>query len=273
MRLPRRAALLFAALPVLVIGGCRPGPDSLPPLLSPTPAVGLRIGVTSSAAAAADLMARAYGQVSSHVGLQFVVGNNQALFDDLASGLLDAILVHHIPPDTEPWFSPIAVDGLVLVVHPENPVDGLSSGQAQAILGGRIQNWRDIGGPDLAIEVVGRERGSGARAILNQRIMGEQRLDINARIATGDAGLRQVVSTTPGAIGYSMLGAVQGLRILALDGIIPSPESVADQSYPLSSPLYFVSRAEPDGDLRAFLAWLQSPDGQSVLGEKYGRVG
>lgn len=273
MSLSRRAFLLLAALPVLVIGGCRPEPESLPLMPSPTPAAGLRIGLTSSAAAAADLIAPAYAQDSSHVGLQLVVGNNQALFDDLASGLLNAILVHHIPSDTEPWFSPIAVDGLVFVAHPENPVDRLSSGQAQAIFGGRIQNWRDVGGPDLAIEVVGRERGSGARAILNQRIMGEQRLDINARIATGDASLRQVVSTTPGAIGYSMLGADRALRILALDGISPSQESVADQSYPLSSPLYFVSRAEPVGDLRAFLAWLQSPDGQTVLGEKYGRVG
>jgi DNA-binding transcriptional LysR family regulator len=272
MRLPRRAFLLVAAMPFLVLGGCQPGPESLPPMVSPTAAVGLRIGVSSGAAAAADLIARAYAKDSNHVGLQFVDGNNQALFDDLASGLLDAILVHHIPPDKEPWFSPIAVDGLVLVVHPENPVDGLGSGQAQAIFGGRIQNWREVGGPDVAIEVVGRERGSGARAILNQRIMGEQRLDINARIATGDAALRQVVSTTPGAIGYSMLGADQGLKLLTLDGVSPARETVADQSYPLSSPLYFVSEAEPGGDLRALLAWLQSPDGQRVLGEKYGRV-
>jgi phosphate transport system substrate-binding protein len=83
----------------------------------------------------------------------------------------------------------------------------------------------------------------------------------------------EAIADNPAAIGYSMMGAVDiRVKTLAIDGIMASLTTTADQSYPLTSPLYFVSAAEPTGDLRAFLAWLQSDEGQTVIGEKYGRV-
>jgi phosphate transport system substrate-binding protein len=79
------------------------------------------------------------------------------------------------------------------------------------------------------------------------------------------------VAATPGAIGYTMMVSA-GERSLLVDGHAASPDTVEDQSYPLTTPIYFVSLAEPTGPVRDFLAWLQSPEGQAELREKYGQV-
>lgn len=262
--LPRFLAPLIFLL--LLLPACQPAP--LPPpevSVEPTPAV-LRIGVADTAV---SLLA-----LTDHPDflLQTVTANTSALYTDLAAGNLDALLVHTILEEERVWFNPVAVDGLVLVVHPDNPLTSLGRGEVQAIFNGRITNWAELGGPDLPITLVIREHGSGARTLFTQRIMAEQRVQINALLVTGDTAVQELVAADPGAIGYTMMGAVQGVKALALDGIPALPNIASAQAYPLSVPLYFVAAAEPQGTLRAWLSWLQSVDGQAIIGERYGRV-
>jgi hypothetical protein len=80
------------------------------------------------------------------------------------------------------------------------------------------------------------------------------------------------VTDTPGAVGYGMMGSIEGVGAIAIEGSQASLESTGDDSYLLSIPLYFVSADEPAGDLLIFLSNLQSEEGQSILGEKYGRL-
>lgn len=253
---------------------CQAPPPTPPP--SPTavsPQV-LRIGVATGVFPLADIIAKPYRQAADNIVVQFVPGNTAVLLADLDAGNLDAVLSPYIPEGNERWFNPVALAGLVLVAHPDNPVAGLSLAEAQAVFNGRLTNWSALGGADQPIILISREEGSGIGAVFQDRVMAEQRISVNAQALTGDEALRAAVAANPAALGFSMMGATEGVKVLAVDGRSAAPETVQDQSYPLTTPVYFINRtaSEPDGALRNFLAWLQSAAGQEVVGVKYGRV-
>lgn len=257
---------------LLFMLGCRPSPVEQPDLITSPPVEVLQIGVTGSATAVINLIT----QSDQQSNIQFITANNRTLLFDLQNGRLDAILVHHIPTDLPNWFNPIALDGLVIVVHPDLPIDALSRAEVQAIFNGRLANWSAVGGPDVPIVLISRESGAGTRSLFAQRIMAEQRISINGLVQADDQSLLSTVAATPGAVGYSTMGSSHdaGVILLAIDGRFPTPATTATQAYPLTVPLYFVSAemAAPTGELRAFLAWLQSENGQEQMGGGYGRV-
>jgi ABC-type phosphate transport system substrate-binding protein len=107
--------------------------------------------------------------------------------------------------------------------------------------------------------------------------MAEQRISPNALLQTGNEAMLTAVAHNPAAIGYSSLSSASQtptVKMLAVDGRSATTFTTADQTYPLTTPLYFLAatEAEPTGELRAFLAWLQSDKGQVVVGEIYGRI-
>ncbi len=249
-------------------------PPTLPVNSSPTL---LQIGVTSSASTIIPLLETAYAEENPQVDLQFVVANSTALIDDLNNGLLDAILLHHIPEGNNRYFNPVALDGLVLIIPLDNPVQGLTSADVQAIFNGRLTNWQSVGGPDREIVLLSREQGSGLRTLLRQQLMAEQRISPNALLQTGNEAMLTAVANNPAAIGYSSLSSASQtatVKMLEIDGRSATPTTTAEQTYPLTTPLYFLAatESEPTAELRAFLAWLQSDAGQGVVEAVYGRV-
>lgn len=269
-------ALLLALLLglLLTVAACSDARIATRPLATETPPpVILDLGMTDSAAALADTMAGAYAQEAERAILNPVVGNGGTLRQDLEAQQLDALLVHHIPEGSEHWFNPVALDGLVIVVHPDNPIRSLSLEDVQSLFGGQIENWSGLRGPDLAVEPVVRERGSDDRILFQRWVMGPRAVSINSLVQSDSDSLVEAVAANPGAVGYTMMGALQETVVaVEIGGVSPRPRNTATQSYPLTVPLYFVSPAEPQGELRAFLAWLQSPEGQAIVGEKLGRV-
>lgn len=260
--------LLFCVPPLLLLS-CQPTPATPPtPITQPTVEV-LQIGVTGSAAGIIDL-------ITPPTNTQFTTANTETLIGDLENGRFHAILIHHLPANLPNWFNPVALDGLVIVVHPDLPINELSRAEVQGIYNGRIQNWSTVGGPDLSITLISREQGAGTRSLFVKQIMAEQRVNINAQVQASDATLLTSVANTPGAIGYSMMGSSvnANVKVLAIDGMQPTPTTTANQTYPLTTPLYFVTAnaAEPTGELRTFLARLQSDVGQVRIGGSYGRV-
>jgi phosphate transport system substrate-binding protein len=266
--------LLLSLLLAACTGDATPAPA---PTETPPPPI-LDVGLSNSATVLADRVILPYADFSNGVTVNFVAGNNQTLFEDLEAGHLDAILVNHIPPGDENWFNPVALDGLAIVVHPQNPLAAqgasLALSQAQAIFSGQVTNWADVGGAEtLEIQPVGRERGSDARLLFDRRVLAEQRMSINSAIEPDNEALLEAVAADRGAVGYTMMSVVgEDVVVLPVEGIVPSPETTATQEYALTTPLYFVSPEEPTGELRGFLAWLQSEAGQALLGEKFGRV-
>ncbi len=269
--------LVLVLLNGLLLSACNRAPapaPSLPENASPTL---LQIGVTSSNSTIGPLIEAAFAVPYPQIELQFILANSATLYTDLANGLLDAILVHHIPEGNGRYFNPVALDGLVLITHPDNPVSSLASAEVQAIFNGRLTNWQDVGGPNQAIVLLSREQGAGLRTLLRQRLMAEQRISPNALLQTGNDAMLAAVAATPAAFGYSSHSSASqnpSVKMIQIDGRSATPASLADQSYPLTSPLYFVAatETEPVGALRAFLAWLQSDEGQHAIEESYGRI-
>ena len=266
--------LLLFTLPLLLLTACQPEIAPPPHLTPDAETAVLRIGVVDSATTFTTLAIAAYQ--ADGVFVESVVGNRTTLLADLTAGQLDGLLLHQIPTNNTNWFNPVAVDGLVILVHPDNPVTTLTVAEVQAIFNGRITNWSSLGGPNQPIQLLSRESGAGTRSLLNQRILSEQRLDINATIASSDGALITAVSTDPHAIGYSMMGnsSQANVTLVAIDDIPPTRNEVGSQRYPLTTPLYYLHSGpeEPEGTMRHFLAWLQSPEGQQAIGSVYGRV-
>ena len=261
--------------PLLLLLSACGGSDRVtpPPLATTAPRALLNVGVSDNAEPLTPALASAYEVETERASVNFVAGNNEALFRDLSSEQLDAILVHHIPETSEAWFSPVALDGLVVVVHPQNAVGSLTMAQIQGLFSGEIGDWSAVGGADLAVVPYGRERGDGSRTLFGRRVMGARPVSINTVIHSDGQSLLEAIAGDEAAIGYTMMGALDDtVRAIAVDGIAPTPATAATQAYPLTMPLYFVANMEPQGELRAFLAWLQSPEGQAIVSEKVGSV-
>ncbi|GJM42161.1 MAG: phosphate-binding protein [Ardenticatenaceae bacterium] len=259
------------------LAACSPQPAPPPTLPTPPAATLLQIGIVSSATPLIPLIEASYAVENPQIELQFVIGNSATLQTDLANGLLDAILAHHIPEGNGRYFNPVALDGVVIVTHPDNPVNDLSTAEIQAIFNGRINNWQAFGGNDQPIVLLSREQGAGLRTLLRQQLMAEQRISPNALLQANDEAMQTAVANNPAAVGFSSMGSVSqndAVKMLTVDGRSATPATTGDQTYRLTTPLYFLAatETEPTGALRAFLAWLQSEGGQAVLGDVYGRV-
>lgn len=139
----------------------------------------------------------------------------------------------------------VALDGLAVVVHPGNPIRGLTRAQLRAIYAGGIRRWSELGGPDVKIVVMGRDANSGTYESFQTLVMETGTVTETAEVCGSNGQVRQRVMGTPGAIGYVGLAFIRGLKPLAVDGVAPGPETVRSREYPLSRPLYFCTRGAP----------------------------
>lgn len=239
------------------------------------PPITLQIGIATSATAFAELVAEPFATKRPFIQLAFTPANSDALLTKLAEGRLDAALLHVLPADSPFWFNPVALDGLAIIVHPNNPISDLRLADVQAIFNGRLSTWDTLNGSQQPIALVSREAGSGARSLLQQQVLAEQPIHINALITPSQSALTSRVAADDTSIGYGLMGSLpENVKVVAINGRFPTPNEVGTQNYPLTTPLYFVSKSstEPEGELRNFLAWLQSPTGQTIISTRYGRV-
>ncbi|MGB1254189.1 MAG: substrate-binding domain-containing protein [Candidatus Promineifilaceae bacterium] len=251
--------------------GCSPAPVPAAPELVEQPTVELRlIGLVDEASALQQLI-----RVDNpSLNWQFELGDGQPLLEAVEQGVLDAALVHHIPLSAETlWYNPVALDGLVFIVHPDNLVQDLSLGHIQAIYTGQLSNWADLGGNEGRIEPLMRGRGSGVRELFETRVMGSQRIGVNTEIRPNAATLLTGVANNVNAIGLTTFShQPDSVRALSINRIVADPAQLTDQQYPLTTPLYWVSRDEPTGEIRGVLAFMQSEAGQDALGGNFGRI-
>jgi phosphate transport system substrate-binding protein len=262
----------IVALCCLVLAACQP--TEAPPA-TPVPTerrATLRVGASSSAMPLLDLVVPAYMLQAPHVTISRESGNSALMLEAVMMGR-DNIAVVALPPPEGVWYLPVAVTGIAMIVHPSNPLRELTLLQTRDLFRGEIYSWAQLGGRSDNVLVLSREDGSGMRQVFESSVMGEQRVTLTAAIMPSDDAAIETVASTPGAIGYASFASVgTAVKVLPLEGVAPSPRSLADGSYPLTTPLYFVSRDEPGGEARAFVQFLLSSEGQVLIGEKYGRV-
>jgi len=161
---------------------------------------------------------------------------------------------------------PIARDAIALVVHPSNPLSGLSRAQLRAVFSGQAANWRDVGGADAPIRVITREEGSGTLDAFLAEVMGGVRVTPRALVQESNGAMKELVKQDPCAIGFMSMGLVgRGLKALALDGAVPSASGAERGGYPLVRPFLFVVKGTPSGAARRFLEFARSPEAQQLI--------
>ena len=177
------------------------------------------------------------------------------------------------PQDTSLWSTPIALDGIAIVVHPQNRVEGLTMLQLKDVFFGRTWDWRDARGKSGEILVVSREDGSGTRAVFEELVMQGQRVTLTAVVMPSSRAVVEYVAEHPQAIGYVSMGQLaQEVKVLEIEEAAPTPDSVRQGEYHLLCPLFLITRQEPTGAIKGFVDFVLSPTGQSIVGRKYGRV-
>jgi phosphate transport system substrate-binding protein len=163
---------------------------------------------------------------------------------------------------------PIANDGIAVIVHPDNPINGLSTNEIRQIFAGRITNWSQVGGADIPITLINRDEASGTRDAFATTIMQNAPFEIDAVVLPGTGQVREVVTRTPGAIGYISVGFVAPrfvdtpVKALIVDGIEPTEENIATGRYPLSRKLYFLMPKHPSILAEQYLQYVLSSEVQ-----------
>ena len=130
----------------------------------------------------------------------------------------------------------LAYDGIAIIVHPDNPVSDLSIEQIAQLYTGEITNWKDVGGNDAQVVLIGREAASG-ESITGTKDKCQYRQELTS---TGD--VITAVSQNPDAIGYASLASIKdSVKALNVDGVTPSEASVKDGSYKVQRPFVLVT--------------------------------
>ena len=136
----------------------------------------------------------------------------------------------------------VAIDGIAVVVDPSNAVDGLSKDDLTGIYDGSITNWKDVGGSDMPIVVVGREAGSGTRGAFEELLGLEDACKYANELDSTGAVMAKVAST-PGSIGYVSLDVVDDtVKAVKLDDVEPTEENIKAGSHFLSRPFVMQPR-------------------------------
>ena len=135
----------------------------------------------------------------------------------------------------------LAYDGIAIIVHPDNPVSDLSIEQIAKLYTGEITNWKDVGGSDAEVVLIGREAASGTRdgfeSITGTKDKCQYRQELTS---TGD--VITAVSQNPDAIGYASLAAIKdSVKALSVNGVTPSEATVKDGSYQVQRPFVLVT--------------------------------
>ena len=140
----------------------------------------------------------------------------------------------------------VALDGIAVIVNAENTVTDLSLEQIAEIYTGAVTDWSGVGGTAGAIAVIGRESGSGTRDGFESITGTEDQCALSQELSSTGAVI-EAVRTTPGAIGYASLSAVEGqegITVLTVGGVAPSEATVLDGSYAIQRPFVFATRTD-----------------------------
>ena len=166
---------------------------------------------------------------------------------------------------------PVAVDGLAVYVHEQNPVSELTLAQLKAIYTGAVKNWKDVGGKDERIILYSRENNSGTYVYFKEHVLENADYYPTAQTLPGTAAVINAVAKDPRGIGYGGIAYGKGIKHLRVKkdanspAVEPSMENVLSAQYPVSRHLYWYLTGQPAGDLRAFAEWVVSKEGQKVV--------
>jgi phosphate transport system substrate-binding protein len=177
-----------------------------------------------------------------------------------------------------PYGIKVALDGLAVVVNPNNPVSRVTIDKVAAVFTGRITNWKELGGIDEKIVILSREVNSGTHVYFKEHVLrkndpnSKEEFAANALMLSSSQAIADEVAGNTAAIGYYGMGYIsvkQKPLSVAKDENseyeAPTIENVINGKYPISRPLFFYTNGEPGGLVKKFVDFVLSQEGQEIV--------
>ena len=168
---------------------------------------------------------------------------------------------------------PICHDMLCVIVNKNSPVSSLTKAQVAKIFTGQIKDWSEIGGAPGPISIYTRNTSSGTYKDWQKLAMGGRDYPSTSLKMAGNEQIAAETAKNPSGIGYVGLAYIQaeGIKVVAIDGILPTKKTVQDKSYPYARPTFYYTNGEASGEAAKFLEFTLSDAGQKIA-EKIGFV-
>jgi phosphate transport system substrate-binding protein len=174
----------------------------------------------------------------------------------------------------------VSQDAIAVVVHLDNPVNQLTIQQVSDIYSGAINNWSEVGGENRPIVRLSRETNSGTHVYFLEEVLRQGNPDDgtlfsqDTLLLPSSEGITTEVKDNPNAIGYEGLGYITpDMKVIAIARragepyVLPSIETVNDNSYPISRDLYMYTPAEPTGVIAEYMSWILSKEAQQIVAD------
>ncbi len=162
----------------------------------------------------------------------------------------------------------VAMDALIPVVHPSNPIKDISIEQLRKVYTGEFTNWKELGGEDAKIAVVGRDTSSGTYEVWDEKVMNKERVTPRALVVASNGAMVQTVAKNKLALGYIGVGYINdSIKTLSVEGIEGNMRTVLDGEFPVSRYLYMFTRGWPEGNALKFINFVLSDAGQEIVGK------
>ncbi len=161
----------------------------------------------------------------------------------------------------------VAFDGIGVIMNAGNPLSSLTKRQVEQIFAGDITDWSQVGGSPGPISVYTRNTSSGTYADFKELAMKKRDYAASSQKMAGNEQIASEVAKNPNGIGYVGLAYLTdpGIKTVAIEGSLPSEESVIAKSYPYARPTFYYTNGEPTGEAAKFLEFTLSDEGQKIV--------
>lgn len=159
----------------------------------------------------------------------------------------------------------VAKDALSIFVNKNNPVEELSLRQLKGVFSSEIKNWKILDGIDTLIQPVIRNPNSGTYLYFKDHVLEGDEYSKNSLVIPTTKEIVKYVEQHINAIGYGGMGYTGNIKHLKIDGVEPTEENVRNDTYPITRYLHFFTTKSPGGEVKRFIDWVLSPNGQNVI--------
>lgn len=266
-------------LALLVLVGC--GQTAAPTTPTPTSTAIDKKTISSAGSTALQPLVKLAADefMTKNAGLQVNLsgGGSFTGLNNVASGSVDIgnsdVVVTDELKDKGLVDHQVAVAPFLIITNKDVTLDNLTKAQLTDIFTGKITNWKDVGGKDAPISIIGRAKSSGSRATISKIIMDGKDFTDKAAAQDSTGNLITGVAQTPGAIGYIDAAYLKDtVKALKYNGVAYSVEAVTSGQYPVFAYEHMYTKGEPTGTVKLFLDYVLSKDFQDKNVEKTGFI-
>ena len=240
----------------------------------------VRIAACSAALPLANDLTAAYATGDSHLLFDLTSCSSRIATELVLAGQTDlAIVGGKVDPDILAReradgrglrSEVLATDAIGIIVHKDWPLDRLTTSELATLFAGYYLDWEQLGAGSGQPRIVCREQDSASRTVFERVIMGERSVTSSAILMPHDRGVVEYVAEHPGALGYASVTHVDDrVKLVALDGILPTTREVERGSYPLTYPLVLLASPKAPREALWLVDFAKSSQGRRIIKQRY----